>query len=125
MFGRGSYYIHLHSAKQSIQDRLDALDTDVTGLGTIVGVAEGEIAAIQSQLVGLAVASMAYSVFSFANAAATLVSSILLSSQLSQYLPLSGDTLTGSLNSGLGSFISLTDYGNNLNTIQTFSMLPI
>ena len=67
------------------------------GLGTsLVGV-EGETAAIQTQLVSLGVASVANDVFSFANAAGTLISSTVLTSRLSNYLPLTGGTLTGNL----------------------------
>ena len=88
---------YLHSAKSNIQGQLDALSSEETtlkeevdGLGTsLVGV-ECKIAAIQTQLVSLGVATVANGVFSFANAAGTLISSTVLSSRLSNYLPLTG-----------------------------------
>ena len=114
---------YLHNAKGNIQDQLDALDTDtttlnedVTGLGTTLGVVEGEIAALQTEMVGLGVATVANGLFSFANAAGTLISSTVLSSQLANYLPKSGGTLTGGLTGTSGSFTSLTVGGNSVVT---------
>ena len=119
---------YLHNAKSNLQAQLDtlnseesALQNEVDGLGTsLVGV-EGEIAAIQTQLVSLGVATIANGVFSFANAAGTLISSTVLSSRLSNYLPLTGGTLTGALGGTSGSFTSLAVGGNSVITTAQFN----
>ena len=114
---------YLHNAHGNIQDQLDALDTDtttlnedVTSMGTTLAVVGREITALQTEMVGLGVATVANGLFLFTNAVGTLVSSTVLSSRLTNYLPLSGGTLTGSLNSTSGSFTSLTVGGNSVVT---------
>ena len=86
--------------KQTHKAQLDALDSEntfltveVTGVVTSMGVVEGEIAAIHTELVTLGVASLANGVFSFANAAGKLTGSLIGTSASFTSLTVNGKVL--------------------------------